>query len=86
VVRRIDAGGASVAILSYPIETVDLDVLTGAERDVVRRALSGVSNAEIARARKTSARTVANLLARSYRKLGVSSRRELAAKLSGERF
>jgi DNA-binding CsgD family transcriptional regulator len=85
-VRRIDAGGASVAVFSYPIETVDLAVLTDAERDVVRRALAGISNAEIARARKTSARTVANLLARSYRKLGVSSRRELAAKLAVEKF
>src|SRR5262245_42254109 len=79
--RRLDVGDSSVAIFSFPIETVDLDLLTDAERDVVRRALAGNSNIEIARARGTAVRTVANLLARSFRKLGVASRRELAAKL-----
>src|SRR5262245_20696695 len=84
VARRIDVGDSSVAILSFPIETFDLDRLTDAERDVVRRALAGASNVEIARARGTAVRTVANLLARSFRKLGVASRRELAAKLELE--
>jgi DNA-binding CsgD family transcriptional regulator len=56
--------------------------LTAAEVDVVARVLAGESNAEIARARRSTSRTVANLLARSYRKLGVASRRELAAKLT----
>jgi DNA-binding CsgD family transcriptional regulator len=71
-----------VVIFSYPLAPIDLALLSEAERDVVARALLGASNAQIGRARKTAARTVANLLARAYRKLGVSSRRELAAKLS----
>src|SRR5437868_2758062 len=88
VVRRIDAGHSSVVIFSFPLEppgpleTLHVDGLTEAERDVVRRAMEGRSNAEIARARGTAVRTVANLLARSFRKLGVASRRELAAKLA----
>jgi DNA-binding CsgD family transcriptional regulator len=75
-------GSSSVVIFSYPLAEGELTALSDAERDVVSRALVGASNAQIARARKTAARTVANLLARAYRKLGVSSRRELAAKLS----
>jgi DNA-binding CsgD family transcriptional regulator len=82
--QRIDAGDSSVVILSYPIFDNVLDSLAPAELDVVRRALAGASNLEIARARHTAVRTVANLLARAYRKLGVSSRRELAAKLAAE--
>ncbi len=52
--------------------------LTAAERDVVRRALSGASNAEIARGRGSSPRTVANQLASIFRKLGIFSRNALA--------
>jgi DNA-binding CsgD family transcriptional regulator len=79
---RVDAGDASVVVIGAPIETPALEALSAAERDVVERALAGASNVEIARARGCAVRTVANLLARSYRKLGVSSRRELAAKLA----
>lgn len=57
----------------------DLSALTPAEREVVRLARQGLRNAAIAAARGTSVRTVANLLARAYRKLGVGSRAELAA-------
>jgi DNA-binding CsgD family transcriptional regulator len=39
------------------------------------------SNAEIAEARKTSQRTVANQLAAMYRKCGVSTREELIVAL-----
>jgi DNA-binding CsgD family transcriptional regulator len=80
VAWRVDVGDSSVVIFEYPVET-PLDGLTAAERDVVQRALAGETNAEIARARRSSPRTIANLLASAYRKLGVSSRRELAAKL-----
>jgi DNA-binding CsgD family transcriptional regulator len=80
--RRLDVGSSAVVIFSYPVAPLDLAVLSKAERDVVARALAGASNAQIARARKTAVRTVANLLARAYRKLGVSSRREVAAMLS----
>lgn len=53
--------------------------LTAAERDVAERAMDGMSNTHIARIRGCAERTVANLLASAYRKLGVSSRWELAA-------
>jgi DNA-binding NarL/FixJ family response regulator len=50
-------------------------------REVVSMAVSGMSNAEIASARSTSVRTVANQLARCYAELGVSGRAELGALL-----
>jgi DNA-binding CsgD family transcriptional regulator len=58
--------------------------LTVAEREVVELLLAGRSNQEIADARGASYRTVANQLASIFRKVGVSSRVELVAKLSGE--
>jgi DNA-binding CsgD family transcriptional regulator len=60
-------------------------VLTNAERAVAALVLAGCDNATIARARGTSVRTVANLLARCFRKLGVSSRAELAALVHGSK-
>jgi DNA-binding NarL/FixJ family response regulator len=60
--------------------------LTPAERQVAGAVLKGSSNDAIAAARRTSARTVANQLAAIYRKLGVSSRWELAAHLSKRAF
>ena len=59
-----------------------MEKLSAGERDVVLRALAGASNSAIAAARRCAPRTVANLLARAYDKLGVASRRELAAKLA----
>ena len=55
--------------------------LTVAEQEVARLAVRGLSNEHIARARGSRARTVANQLATVYRKLGVSGRRELRARL-----
>lgn len=52
-------------------------MLSRAERAVVMLALDGLSNQEIARARGTSLRTVANQIASIFRKLGVGSRPEL---------
>jgi DNA-binding CsgD family transcriptional regulator len=79
---RMDTDRASLAILSYPLPEASLEQLTPAERDVVRRALAGAGNKEIAWARGTSLRTIANQLTSAYRKLGVTSRRELAARLA----
>ena len=50
---------------------------------MVDQIARGGSNAQIARARGTSARTVANQVASVFVKLGVASRRELLAKLAG---
>ncbi len=69
------------ALLEWP-ETGALPVqgLTAAERDVARLAARGLSNREIAASRGTSVRTVANQVASVFVKLGVGSRRELAAR------
>lgn len=56
--------------------------LTDAERDVARRAARGEPTADIARARRTAESTVTNQLGAIFRKLGVSSRAELAARLA----
>ena len=56
----------------------DFALLTESERAVAKLAREGLSNAEIGRLRGTSPRTVANQLARIYRKLGVGSRLGLA--------
>jgi DNA-binding CsgD family transcriptional regulator len=61
------------------------EALTAAERAVIELAARGLSNSEIARTRGRSARSVANQLATIYRKLGVSGRRELSAKLRSAR-
>jgi DNA-binding CsgD family transcriptional regulator len=67
------------AILSFPLPEVRIPAeLTTAEAEVVRSALDGRSNAEIARARKTSSNTVANQLRSVYAKLQLSGRNELA--------
>lgn len=59
--------------------------LTEAERDVLAALLAGSTNADIACRRRASERTVANQAQSIYRKLGVRSRNELAAKLHGAR-
>lgn len=75
-------GGAQLCWLFLPVEAFRLaPCLTSAERQVVTGVLNGRTNAAIATARRTSCRTVANQLAAIYRKLGVSSRWELAARL-----
>jgi DNA-binding NarL/FixJ family response regulator len=56
--------------------------LTHAETEVVRAALTGATNSEVAAKRQTSLRTVANQLASAYRKLGVCSRSELAVRIA----
>jgi DNA-binding CsgD family transcriptional regulator len=56
-----------------------LALLTQAERSIVTAVLRGQSNASIAGERGTSARTIGNQLTTIYRKLGVTSRRELGA-------
>jgi DNA-binding CsgD family transcriptional regulator len=54
--------------------------LTSSECAVLTLVLGGHSNAEVARVRGTSVRTIANQLAAIYQKLGVGSRRELGAR------
>jgi DNA-binding CsgD family transcriptional regulator len=58
--------------------------LTEAEIDILQRVLAGRSNREIASERASSRRTVANQIATMFKKLGVRSRRELAARARAE--
>jgi DNA-binding NarL/FixJ family response regulator len=82
---RID--GSDVVVFSFPYAApVALDVLTPAEREVITAVLHGRSNADVARERGTSARTVAVQLSKAFRKLRVRGRGELAAAVSGRPF
>jgi DNA-binding NarL/FixJ family response regulator len=72
---------ASVVLPARDAASDDLAVLTTAEREIARGIGAGMSNAEIAQARGTAGRTVANQVASILRKLGLSSRIEIAALL-----
>lgn len=66
------------AAFAFPVPRADLPgSVTVAEREVLRGLLEGYRNEDIADARGTSARTVANQVTSLYRKLGVNARREL---------
>jgi DNA-binding CsgD family transcriptional regulator len=91
-VTDVQLGAGSLVVLSYalvsggpPGPPAALDALRPSERDVLRRVLDGCTNAEIARARGTSPGTVAKQLNAIYRRLGVHSRSELAARARGPR-
>ena len=73
-------GGQEIAILSYRSSGAERPALSAAEVEVLGFLLRGDSNAAIAKARRSSVKTVENQIAELYRKLGVSSRGELAAK------
>jgi DNA-binding NarL/FixJ family response regulator len=81
VVYRVDVGDDKIALLTYPIQVGDrTPALTEAERGVLRAILDGKTNAQIAAHRRTASRTVANQIAQLFRKMGVRSRAELAAR------
>jgi DNA-binding NarL/FixJ family response regulator len=84
-VRKLRLSGLELAVLSFPLPCLRMPAnLTAAEREVAVAMASGRSNAEIARERGTSVRTVANQAQRVFRKLGVASRQELATLLYGK--
>jgi DNA-binding CsgD family transcriptional regulator len=77
-------GSHEFALISLPVAPARLPAgLTDAERAIGTAVLAGASTAEIAGQRGTSPRTVANQLAAIYRKLGVRSRAEFAARYGG---
>jgi DNA-binding CsgD family transcriptional regulator len=78
---RFKLGRDSYLVVSFGSETTRsaLEGLTAAERAVVELAVRGMSAEEVAARRGRSLHTVTNQLASAYRKLGVSSRAELAA-------
>jgi len=82
-VVRFRMGEDELAVVSLPWVLPRQRVeLTPAEAAIAAAIQDGLSNAEIARARGRSPRTVANQVASLLRKLGAGSRAELAAKLS----
>jgi DNA-binding NarL/FixJ family response regulator len=79
--KELDQGWGRALLFCFEIDDAPLpDVLTPAEREVVHELLSGKSNAAIAAARGASRHTVANQLAKIYRKLRVGSRWELMSR------
>jgi DNA-binding CsgD family transcriptional regulator len=69
-----------VIVISAPLPRLPA-ILTESERAVARALLTGCSNAEIARARGTSRKTISNQLSMMYRKLGVENRERLVGLL-----
>ena len=67
-------------------ESSGLDSLTPSERRIVELAAGGASNPEIAQALFVTVKTVEMHLGNAYRKLGINSRRQLAALLPPEKL
>ena len=65
------------------VDEASMERLTPSEREVAVLVLSGSTTADIAAARQTSESTVTNQIASIFRKFGVLSRVELAARLYG---
>jgi DNA-binding CsgD family transcriptional regulator len=77
-VSHFALGGEDFLVVSFAAPETRLpESLTPCEREVALLVLQGASNAEIAKRRGTSPRTVANQMASMFRKLGVGSRVEL---------
>lgn len=93
--RTLDSAGCLLTLpldveglhaIGIPAATAELVArLTPSEREVVGGVLAGKSDREIACARGTSPRTVANQLRAVFDKLGVGTRRELVLSI-GTRF
>lgn len=82
---RFEVGHDDYVVLVFPTERVAAPPgLTAAEQEVVRAVIEGRSNAEIAKERGTSPRTIANQLQSISKKLGVSGRAELVQQCLGQ--
>jgi len=77
-----ELGDERLAIISWPVVPAKLPSLTTAEEEVLRALARGQSNSEIAKARGTTTRTVANQVASLLRKFNVASRHELIVAIS----
>jgi DNA-binding NarL/FixJ family response regulator len=80
----VDIDGEQLAVLSHPVGGGLAGAkLTKAESEVATAVSEGLSNRDVARLRGTSERTVAKQIAATFRKLGISSRRQLLARTRG---
>ncbi len=82
-VTLLRVGDEELVVLTMPVLATHTLELSGAERHVLALILEGKSNASIAGVRGTAVRTVANQVTSIFRKLGVASRAELAARVVG---
>jgi DNA-binding NarL/FixJ family response regulator len=86
IVERLSVDGEELLVFEWTTDAPavqPLPELSRAEQDVLERVVRGDSNAAIARARKTSVRTVANQVASLLRKTGAASRFELINRFGG---
>jgi DNA-binding CsgD family transcriptional regulator len=80
-------GDETFVLLSVPLRNErGVEPLTAAEREIAAMVVAGLANAEIAKARSKSVRTIANQVASIFRKLKVGSRVELSSVLALHRF
>lgn len=79
--ETIELHGETLVLFSFPEPPAATDMLTDAERGIVHLLLQGLTTAQIASARGVANATVSSQLQSIYRKLGVTSRAELAGKL-----
>lgn len=75
---RFRVGSDEYVVVSWPSDGQRPARLTPAEKEVADFVAAGKTNAQIARARGTSIRTVANQVATLLEKLGVPSRHHVA--------
>lgn len=81
-VHTFEEGGQTFAILDWPVRCDAPPAgaeLPGAQREVLALILAGASNAEIARIRRRSVRTIAHQVDAIFRRFGVGSRQEMFA-------
>jgi DNA-binding NarL/FixJ family response regulator len=82
--RVFKLGEEELVVFSLPQAEVSLPgELSAAEKEVAELIVRGLSNSEIAAERGTALRTVANQVQAIFTKLGVGSRGELIALLTG---
>ena len=79
-ITRFHHAGERYVVISVPLAAQLPASLTAAEREVVSLLVTGASNAQIAKARRVSVRTIANQVASVLKKLKVGSRTELIAR------
>ena len=83
VVERVDAGGEQLLVFGWSTSRNEPPPLSPAEAEVLALVVEGKSNKQIAKARKTSERTIANQVASLLRKTCASSRFELIRRYAG---